>query len=83
MSTSGDAEIAQASACSRPPEPTTSTRIALPPMLGYHVGMDDQPIAAPLRSNLVEYTVSELSRALKRSIEQNFAFVRVRDKIGF
>jgi hypothetical protein len=27
--------------------------------------MDDQPIAAPLRSNLVEYTVSELSRALK------------------
>ena len=52
-------------------------------MLGYHVGMDDQPIAAPLRSNLAEYTVSQLSRALERLIEQNFAFVRVRDKIGF
>ena len=52
-------------------------------MLGYHVGMDDQPIAAPLRSNLVEYTVSELLRALKCSIEENFAYVRVRGEIGF
>jgi exodeoxyribonuclease VII large subunit len=51
-------------------------------MLGYHVGMDDQPIAAPLRSNLVEYTVSELSRALKRSIEENFTYVRVRGEIS-
>ncbi len=81
-STSGDAEIAQASACSRPPEPTTSTRIALPPALGYHVGMDDTSIAAPVRSNLAEYTVSELSRALKRSIEENFSFVRVRGEIS-
>jgi hypothetical protein len=32
--------------------------------------MDDLPIAASLRSNLQEYTVSELSRALKRSIEK-------------
>src|ERR1700730_5936650 len=82
LSTSGDAEIAQASACSRPPEPTTSTRIALPPVLRYHVGMDDTSIAAPLRSNLAEYTVSELSRALKRSIEENFAYVRVRGEIS-
>ena len=52
-------------------------------MLGYHVGMDDQPIAAPLRSNLAECAVSQLSRALERLIEQNFAFMRVRDKIGF
>src|ERR1700757_1933771 len=81
-STSGDAEIAQASACSRPPEPTTSTRIALPPALDYHVGMDDTSIAAPVRSNLAEYTVSELSRALKRSIEENFSFVRVRGEIS-
>src|SRR5229473_7181813 len=81
-STSGEAEIAQASACSRPPEPTTSTRIALPPVLRYHVGMDETLIAAPTRSNLVEYTVSELSRALKRSIEENFAYVRVRGEIS-
>src|SRR5262252_7825710 len=81
-SISGDAEVAHASACSRPPEPTTSTRIALAPVLGYHMGMDDTAIAAPPRSNLVEYTVSELSRALKRSIEQNFAFVRVRGEIS-
>src|SRR6266478_2538387 len=82
LSTSGEADIAQASACSRPPEPTTSTRIALPPVLRYHVGMDETLIAAPLRSNLAEYTVSELSRALKRSIEENFAYVRVRGEIS-
>src|SRR5229473_248961 len=82
LSTSGDAEIAQASACSRPPEPTTSTRIALPPVLGYHVGMDDTSIAAPLRSNLAEYTVSELSAALKRTIEQDFSYVRVRGEVS-
>ena len=51
-------------------------------MLGYHGGMDDLPIAAPLRSNLPEYTVSELARALKRSIEENFAVVRVRGEIS-
>src|SRR5262245_51609380 len=44
--------------------------------------MDDLPIAAPLRSNLPEYTVSELARALKRSIEENFAVVRVRGEIS-
>src|SRR5712672_3887429 len=82
LSTRGEAEIDQASACSRPPEPTTSTRIALPPVLSYHVGMVDTSIAAPLRSNLAEYTVSELSRALKRSIEENFAYVRVRGEIS-
>jgi exodeoxyribonuclease VII large subunit len=44
--------------------------------------MDDTPITAPIRSNLAEYTVSELSRALKRSIEENFAYVRVRGEIS-
>src|SRR5437764_810410 len=81
-STRGDAEIPQASACPRPPQPTTSTRIALPPTLGYHARMDDTSIAAPPRTNLAEYTVSELSRALRRSIEENFAYVRVRGEIS-
>jgi exodeoxyribonuclease VII large subunit len=44
--------------------------------------MDDLITAAPLRSNLPEYTVSELARALKRSIEENFAYVRVRGEIS-
>jgi exodeoxyribonuclease VII large subunit len=43
--------------------------------------MNDTAIAAPVRSNLAEYTVSELARALKRSIEENFAYVRVRGEI--
>lgn len=38
--------------------------------------------APPLRPNLPEYTVSELSAALKRSIEQTFAVVRVRGEIS-
>jgi len=51
-------------------------------VLGYDDNMDDLMIAAPPRSNLPEYTVSELARALKRSIEENFAFVRVRGEIS-
>jgi len=40
--------------------------------------MNDQPLTADRwgaspQSNLPEYTVSELSAALKRSIEENFA----------
>jgi len=46
------------------------------------MGMDDTAIAASPRPNLVEYTVSELSRALRRSIEENFAYVRVRGEIS-
>ncbi len=39
---------------------------------------------SPLKPNLPEYTVSELSAALKRSIEQGFSYVRVRGELtGF
>ena len=41
--------------------------------------MDDAPL---IRSNLREYTVSELSFALKRSIEDNFGHVRVKGEIS-
>ena len=51
-------------------------------MLGYHVGMDDLLVAAPPRTNLTEYTVSELSLALKRAIEDGFGFVRVRGEVS-
>src|SRR6266566_2347073 len=44
--------------------------------------MNDLPLAQPLASNLPEYTVSELSLALKRSIEESFAHVRVRGEIS-
>jgi hypothetical protein len=50
--------------------------------------MNDQPLDAatawgePARANLPEYTVSELSQALKRSIEENFSHVRVRGEIS-
>jgi exodeoxyribonuclease VII large subunit len=54
--------------------------------------MDDLPLTAATawgdaaettpRSNLPEYTVSELSLALKRSIEDGFAHVRVRGEIS-
>ena len=38
--------------------------------------------AAPARANLPEYTVSELSAALRRTIEQGFSYVRVRGEIS-
>ncbi len=44
--------------------------------------MNDLPITTASHSNLAEYTVSELSRALKRSIEENFSYVRVRGEIS-
>jgi exodeoxyribonuclease VII large subunit len=44
--------------------------------------MDDLLSAAPPRTNLTEYTVSELSLALKRSIEDGFGYVRVRGEVS-
>src|SRR5579864_3728973 len=48
--------------------------------------MNDLPLATPLPpilgANLPEYTVSELSLALKRSIEDGFGHVRVRGEIS-
>src|SRR2546429_3666181 len=50
--------------------------------------MNDQPLDAatawgePARANLPEYTVSELSQALKRSVEENFSHVGVRGEIS-
>jgi exodeoxyribonuclease VII large subunit len=48
--------------------------------------MNDLPLAAPPASgpgsNLPEYTVSELSLALKRSVEDEFGQVRVRGEIS-
>jgi exodeoxyribonuclease VII large subunit len=43
--------------------------------------MSETPAAAT-RSNLPEFTVSELSALLKRTIEQNFSHVRVRGEIS-
>ncbi len=40
------------------------------------------PAVAPLRPNLPEYTVSELSAALKRAVEQGFSYVRVRGEVS-
>ena len=50
--------------------------------------MNELPLTAaaawgePARPNLPEYTVSELSLALKRAIEDGFGFVRVRGEIS-
>ena len=46
--------------------------------------MSESPIAAPppARANLPEYSVSEIAALLKRTIEQNFAYVRVRGELS-
>ena len=46
------------------------------------MGMNDVLTAAPPHSNLIEYTVSELSLALRRSIEDEFGHVRVRGEVS-
>jgi len=51
-------------------------------VLGYHVRMEDPRIGTPLRPNLPKYGVPELAYALKRSIEENFAYLRVRGEIS-
>jgi exodeoxyribonuclease VII large subunit len=52
-------------------------------MLGYDRVMNDLlSTAAPPTTNLVEYTVSELSAALRRSIEDGFGYVRVRGEVS-
>ena len=43
----------------------------------YHRAMSDAAI-----SNLPEFSVTELSAALKRAVEDQFAFVRVRGEIS-
>lgn len=37
---------------------------------------------APPQANVVEFTVSELSFALKRMVEENYSYVRVRGELG-
>src|SRR5215471_4732178 len=43
----------------------------------YHAAMTEQP-----RVNIPEWTVSELSAALKRTVEDAYGFVRVRGEIS-
>jgi len=44
--------------------------------------MTDTSAPATLRSNLPEYSVSEISNLLKRTVEEKFAYVRVRGEIS-
>jgi exodeoxyribonuclease VII large subunit len=44
--------------------------------------MNDLLVPPPVQSNQLEYTVSELAAALKRSVEENFSLVRVRGEVS-
>jgi exodeoxyribonuclease VII large subunit len=44
--------------------------------------MTEPSTQAALRSNLPEYSVSEISQLLKRTVEQTFSYVRVRGEIS-
>lgn len=50
--------------------------------VGRAMDLIDDGGAAPGAGNVPEYTVSEISGAVKRTIEQEFAFVRVRGEVG-
>ena len=94
--TSGDAAIFQHSACSRPPEPRT--RIFMKRLWessGVMSGTKHVPqapnrlrfktmtaVAPEIRANTAEFTVSELSAALRRTVEDAYGHVRVRGEIS-
>lgn len=44
--------------------------------------MDRDPVPGRPGSNLAEFTVTELSRALKRTVEESFGYVRVRGEVS-
>src|SRR5499433_4095832 len=44
--------------------------------------MSDTSAPTTLRSNLPEYSVSEISNLLKRTVEEKFAYVRVRGEVS-
>ncbi|NNF79712.1 MAG: exodeoxyribonuclease VII large subunit, partial [Rhizobiales bacterium] len=43
---------------------------------------DKEEEEAPARPNVVEYSVSEISFALKRIVEDTFGYVRIRGELG-
>jgi len=81
----GDWAIFQARACSRPPEPISRTVIGNVLAANAYVGrMTDVEItdAPATDGNAKPYSVSELSFALKRTIEDAYGFVRVRAEVS-
>ena len=53
--------------------------------LAYNLRMDEfleSPAPPPHGDNMPEMTVSELANALKRTVEENYAFVRVKGELG-
>ena len=52
----------------------------MPSLLPFGLETDETP--EPLRPNITEFTVSEISFALKRTLEDTFGHVRVRGEIS-
>src|SRR5882724_10969852 len=52
----------------------------MPSLLPFGLETDETP--EPLRPNIAEFTVSEISFALKRTLEDTFGYVRVRGEIS-
>src|SRR5205085_1111578 len=73
----GDCASFQASACSRPPEPISRTF-----MSDAYSPTDGLLASETPGDNAPALSVSELSAALKRTVEDGFAFVRVRGEIS-
>src|SRR6185295_11494614 len=85
----------QASACSRPPPPINSTFNGVKLLLkeaaslarwgskqnGTWMSIADRSATQPT-TNLVEYTVSELAFALRRTVEEAYGLVRLRGEIS-
>src|SRR3954470_3227882 len=77
LESSGDCAIFQASACSRPPEPSSRTFMEDAPPAETGLLATESP-----GDNAPPFSVSELAMRLKRTVEDAFGFVRVRGEIS-
>src|ERR1700737_3669865 len=91
LSVSGLAAIFQASACSRPPEPRMRMFMGRGGGLWggslfgvawrFALARDSTDMAEPGLKNVVEWTVSDLSTALRKTVEDAYGYVRVRGEV--
>ncbi|KAH2807746.1 hypothetical protein KXV85_006239, partial [Aspergillus fumigatus] len=76
-----DCESFHARACSRPPEP--SKRIFMPASFDSDDDLSGGLVAKSARGDNAEpLSISEISAILKRTVEDRFAFVRVRGELS-
>src|SRR5690606_23882432 len=82
LSNPADCANFQASACSRPPDPSSRTFMAIFPSSDSFDAAGRLLAEEAFGDNAPALSVSELSLSLKRMVEDNFGYVRLRGEIS-